>query len=352
MRITLHGGSCFILGIKGKAVTSAEKALFKEFQPAGVILFKRNIASVRQLINLVNELQSLVKSHPLFIGVDHEGGRVFRLPPPFSKLPPARQWALLARKKGFIEKMSRAVAQQIKRVGFNLNFAPVLDVDTESHNPIIGDRAFSKDPKEVVRLSSEYIRGLQGAGVIACGKHFPGHGDTTSDSHLDLPIVTMPRAVINKRELLPFQSAIRQRVGMIMPAHVLYTHLDSSNPATLSKGILTGLLRHQLGFKGVVISDDLCMEGVARLGLLEDLTVECFRAGVDLPLICHALGQHGDVIENFCQKLGRSQRLKKRFQESQKRCNSLRSRFKIRRRKIPPLKGPLPGREVLKFLSS
>lgn len=348
----LNGGTCFILGIRGKSVTAAEKNLFKEFQPAGVILFKRNIASISQLIDLVNELQALSKKHPLLIGVDHEGGRVFRLPPPFSQLPPARKLTLRAQKKRFIEKMARAVAQQIKRVGFNLNFAPVLDVDTEEHNPIIGDRAFSRDPREVVRVTTEYIKGLQGAKVIACGKHFPGHGDTTQDSHLDLPIVTASRALLKRRELVPFQKAIHQRVAMIMSAHVLYTRLDPDNPATLSKKILTGLLRRSLGFKGVVVSDDLCMEGIARLGLLEDLTVEAFRAGIDVPLICHSFDQHGDVLENFCREIGSHQELQKRFHETQRRLNTLRRRFAIRHRKVQSLKGPLPGKEALKSLKN
>lgn len=341
----------FILGIRGKSVTASERALFREYQPAGVILFKRNIASVRQLIDLINELKSLVKAHPLLIGVDHEGGRVFRLPSPFSQLPPARAWTTQAsqRNKNFIQKTAQAVAQQIKRVGFNLNFAPVLDVDTESCNPIIGDRAFSEDADKVACVAAAYIKGLQGAGVIACGKHFPGHGDTTADSHVDLPIVTTSRSVLHKRELVPFKRAIRQRVAMIMPAHVLYTHLDPDTPATLSKKILQGLLRRSLGFKGVVVSDDLCMSGIARLGLLEDLAVEAFRAGIDVPLVCQSLERHGDVLENFCQKVSGNRFLKKRFRESQRRLHILRRRFGLTRRKIAPLKGPLPGKKALQF---
>jgi beta-N-acetylhexosaminidase len=340
--------SCFMLGIKGKSVSADEKVLIKTFQPAGVILFKRNIASVRQLIRLINELKSL-SSQPLLIGVDHEGGRVFRLSKPFTSLPSARVVAMQAEKagRGFVKRVAHTVAGQIKRVGFNLNFAPILDVDSEPHNPIIGDRAFSEDPQVVARLAAEYIQGLQGAGVIACGKHFPGHGDTTSDSHLDLPILTMSRAMLNHRELIPFQKAICQKVATLMPAHVLYTHLDANNPATLSSKILSTLLRKRLGFKGVVISDDLCMEGVARLGMLEDLAVESFRVGVDVPLICQSLPQHGEVLEHFCQTVSRDQRLQKRWQESQRRIGHLRRRFRLNRRKIAPLKGPLPGQLIL-----
>ena len=348
----LSGGSCFILGIRGMGVTAEEKALFRTFQPAGVILFKRNISSIPQLIDLINELKSLVKDHPLLVGVDHEGGRVFRLPPPFSHFPVARQWTRLAQdnKKGFVETMARAVAQQIRRVGFNLNFAPVLDVDTEASNPIIGDRSFSKDPPIVASMGAEYIQGLQGAGVMACGKHFPGHGGTKLDSHLDLPVETTSRVLMRKRELIPFQRAIRHRVAMIMPAHVLYTQWDDHTPATLSKKILQTLLRQSLGYKGLVISDDLCMQGIARLGILEDLAVESFAAGIDLPLICQDFESHGRILDRFCREVSRRHGLRRRFLETQRRLASLRRRFRLRSRRIPPLKGPLPGGEVLKHL--
>ena len=348
----LSGGSCFILGIRGMGVTAEEKALFRTFQPAGVILFKRNISSIPQLIDLINELKSLVKDHPLLVGVDHEGGRVFRLPPPFSHFPVARQWTRLAQdnKKGFVETMARSVAQQIKRVGFNLNFAPVLDVDTEPLNPVIGDRSFSKDPHIVASMGAGYIEGLQGAGVMACGKHFPGHGGTTLDSHLDLPVETTPRALMRQRELVPFQRAIRHSVAMIMPAHVLYTQWDDHHPATLSKKILQTLLRQSLGYKGLVISDDLCMQGIARLGILEDLAVESFAAGIDLPLICQDFENHGRVLDHFCCEVSRRQGLKRRFFETQRRLALLRRRFRLRSSRIPPLKGPLTGIEVLRCL--
>ena len=228
-----------------------------------------------------------------------------------------------------IRRMAQGVGRELKGVGINVNFAPVLDVDSEPHNPIIGDRSFATDPKEVARCGAAYIDGLQGVGVIACGKHFPGHGDTTQDSHRELPIVTVPRAVLQQRELIPFQQAIRRRVAMLMPAHVLYTHFDPRNPATLSSQILQGLLRKKLGFKGVVISDDLCMEGVARLGLLEDLAVEAFQVGVDIPLICQALAQRGAVLEAFCREVTGKPSLQRRWQESRRRIRALRRRFNL-----------------------
>jgi beta-N-acetylhexosaminidase len=310
-------GSLCIFGFEGKTVPNFIKQAVSEWNLGGVILFKRNIESKEQLIGLISELRSLQNDTPLFISVDHEGGRVFRLPPPFTAIPTAREIG-----KEFIKKelppplrgggqgegerdvkdniafqTGALMGRELKEVGFNLNYAPVLDVDTNPVNPIIGDRAFSSDPEIVSQTAFELIRGLRSQGVLPCGKHFPGHGDTSLDSHLELPVVDQPLSRLQEVELAPFRAAIQNGIEMIMTAHVLYPQIDPDFPATVSKKILQGILREDLGYKGVVISDDFLMKAVFdRYGVPEAARL-FLDAGGDIPLICKEENQQALTLE-------------------------------------------------------
>jgi beta-N-acetylhexosaminidase len=181
------------------------------------------------------------------------------------------------------------MGHELAAAGFNLNFAPVLDVDSNPANPIIGDRAFARTPGMVGRLALAFARGLEDAGILPCGKHFPGHGDTALDSHLALPEVNRTRAELNRVELLPFRRAIAAKLPMLMSAHVRYPALDPELPATLSPRILTKLLRHELGFRGVVVSDDLAMHALDGYGPISELAPRALAAGCDLILACQSL---------------------------------------------------------------
>jgi beta-N-acetylhexosaminidase len=223
---------------------------------------------------------------PLFIAVDQEGGRVARLKAPFTAFPSA---AVVGRvdSEEYTGHLARALGSELSAVGIDMDMAPVLDVLSNPANTVIGDRAFGSDPRRVAGLGTAFTRGLQAAGVIAVGKHFPGHGDTVLDSHVALPVCDRSAAELNACELLPFGAAIAAGLQAIMTAHVIYRAWDAEFPATLSPAILTGVLRGQMGFQGVIISDDLGMAAVSQTMAWEEVPVQALRAGVDLLLICH-----------------------------------------------------------------
>src|SRR5213075_2547374 len=200
----------------------------------------------------------LMPDLPAWVSVDQEGGRVARLKAPFTEWPPM---ATLGRSGdiALAERFARALADELKAVGITLDYAPVLDIHTNPKNPVIGDRALAEKAEEAARLGSAIVRTLQAEGIAACGKHFPGHGDTATDSHEELPIVEHPPDRLRAVEFVPFRAAIEANVAFIMTAHVRVTSIDDERPATLSRKIVYDLLRDELGFAGVIISDDLEM---------------------------------------------------------------------------------------------
>ncbi|MFO1518518.1 MAG: beta-N-acetylhexosaminidase [bacterium] len=285
--------SLCVFGFEGTTVPPTLRRLIEKEGLAGVILFKRNIESKEQVAELNRELQSLSPDGKLLISVDHEGGRVFRLPPPFTQIPAARR--IGEEEKGF--ETGVLMGQELKEVGFNLNYAPVLDVDSNPANPIIGDRAYGSDPETVARIALEVVRGLRSEGIFPCGKHFPGHGDTFRDSHLELPFVDQPLSRLEAIELKPFQAAIQDGIEMLMTAHVVYPALDPDFPATLSKKIITELLRDKMGYEGVVISDDLLMKAIYDREGVSKAAELFLQAGGDLVLICRQEEEQGKTLE-------------------------------------------------------
>ena len=247
----------------------------------GTILFSRNLESPAQTAGLVQSILSASPQTRPIVSVDQEGGRVQRLS--WSHWPEA---ALLG-KTGDAElclRVGAAMGRELSACGFDLDFAPVLDLDTNPDNPVIGDRAFGKDP-EAADLALAWARGLMSQGVAGCGKHFPGHGDTVLDSHKALPRVDHPLERIEEVELAPFRQAANH-LPFMMTAHVLFDALDESRPATLSRPILEGILRERLGFQGIIVSDDLEMAGARAFGDVPDLAVETIAAGADMVLVC------------------------------------------------------------------
>ena len=256
-------GQLLIGSLPGLTIPQELRSLAREFQLGGVTLFKRNIEAPEQVQELARELQELGLPSPVWVAVDQEGGSVARLRAPFTEWPPM---ASLGR-AGDVElarRFAAALAAELKAVGVTLDYAPVLDINTNPSNPVIGDRALSEKAEVVAALGAAIIDGLQGAGIAACGKHFPGHGDTTVDSHLDLPIVEHPPDRIRRVECVPFVEAIHRNVAFMMTAHVLVPTMDEERPATLSRRLVYDLLREELGYEGVILSDDLEMKALAR----------------------------------------------------------------------------------------
>lgn len=275
----------FVVGFPGTRPDDEVKRLIDD-GVAGVILFKRNVGTPEETRGLVEAL----KAHAgrlLLAAVDQEGGRVARLRgAPFTALPPMRELGQ-TRDAALLERVGRLLAFETRACGFDWDFAPVLDVDTNPANPVIGDRSFHQDASEVARLGVALAQGLEAGGVASCGKHFPGHGDTTKDSHLDLPSLPHGFERLDAVELVPFSAYARAGLASIMTAHVVFDALDATVPATMSRKVMTGLLRERLGFKGVIVSDDLEMKAVADHFPIERAVVEGLDAGVDCFLVCH-----------------------------------------------------------------
>jgi len=277
-------GGVLCTGIPGPRLDPETASALCRLRPSGVILFRRNFECVEQLRELTRELHGL-PSAPL-ISIDHEGGKVMRLGAPFTQFPPARRIAATGEPE-MAYAVGRAMAAELALVGIDLSFAPVLDVSSNPQNPVIGERAFGSDTAGAIAYALPFMRGLQDGGIIPCGKHFPGHGDTDRDSHLELPIVRRPRSELDAIELAPFRAAIDAGIPALMTAHVVYPTLDERNPATLSRRILDDLLRRELGFTGVIVSDDLQMHALDSQGSVATAALLSLRAGVDWLLICN-----------------------------------------------------------------
>ena len=319
-------GQLLIAGFDGAAVPIELKSLAREFGLGGVILFARNIVEPEQVAELAYDAARLVPDLPAWVSVDQEGGRVARLKAPFTEWPPM---ATLGRSGdiALAGRFARALAAELKAVGITLDYAPVLDVHTNPKNPVIGDRALAETADVVGRLGAAIIDALQTQGIAACGKHFPGHGDTSTDSHLELPLVEHPPERLREVEFEPFRAAVAADVATIMTAHVLVPSLDEKVPATLSKRIV-GMLRDELRFQGVILSDDLEMKAVAASYPVPEAAVRAVAAGCDGVLICsgdhdaqaaalealvHAIEEERIPFSRIEDALKRQQRAKERF---------------------------------------
>ena len=278
-------GQLLIAGFNGVELPVELRSLARDFGLGGIILFARNIVEPEQVAAVCYEGARLTPDMPAWVSVDQEGGRVARLKRPFTEWPPM---ATLGRSGdvALAERFAAALATEMKAVGITLDYAPVLDIHTNPKNPVIGDRALADKAEEVARLGAAIIRVLQAEGVAACGKHFPGHGDTSSDSHHELPLIEHPPERLRDVELLPFKAAIAAEVATIMTAHIFMPALDETRPATLSTRIVTGMLRDELGYEGVILSDDLEMKAIARDYQVPAAAVLAIDAGCDGVLIC------------------------------------------------------------------
>lgn len=295
------GPGLLMAGFEGKTVPSRLAGWLRAGSAAGVVLFSRNVASPRQLRDLCRELRSLGgKGRPVpLIAIDQEGGRVTRLSAPgFTRFPPARTLSLFGgRAEAVAGTVAEAMAEELRAVGVDIDFAPVLDVDSNPENPVIGNRALSADPDVAAALGIAFLRGMLSRGVLPVGKHFPGHGDTAADSHDELPVVRASRETILRREIHPFRRAIRAGIPGLMTAHVLYPSLDPDFPATFSEAILGGLLRTRLRFRGALFSDALEMKAVTTRWEVGDAAVRAVKAGCDAVLVCRGEAEQEQAVE-------------------------------------------------------
>jgi len=288
----------------------------------GVILFTRNVESAEQVAELTAALKRAA-GRPLLVSIDQEGGRVARLRAPhgFTELPPMRALgetgdAALAFDTGAL------LGRELRAVGIDQDYAPVVDVDTNPLNPVIGDRSLSRHPAEVGRLGAALARGLQSMGVAACAKHFPGHGDTAQDSHHDLPRLAHALDRLRAVELPPFTALARAGVAAVMTAHVIFEPLDATRPATLSPAVMR-LLRDECGFTGCCVSDDLEMKAITAHFDLGDVAPDAVAAGVDQLLVCHTAAVQHRAIDLVREAVGAGRIPRQRLEEAKARVQGL-----------------------------
>lgn len=290
-------GQMVIVGLEGYEMDEASQHMIDKYKVGGFILFNRNIQNAAQTLNLINSLKEANKSNkiPLFVAVDEEGGSVRRMPDEFLKLPTSRAVGEVDSEE-FAHQLGSVIGKQIKSLGFNMSFAPVLDIDSNPKNPVIGNRSFGANPETVSRLGTATMEGLK-THVISAVKHFPGHGDTSVDSHIGLPVVEHHIDRLKNFELVPFEAAIEKGADVVMIAHILLPEIDEKNPATLSKTIITDILRDEMNFDGVVITDDMTMGAIVENYDIGKAAVKSVLAGADIILVCHDNEKQVKVLE-------------------------------------------------------
>jgi beta-N-acetylhexosaminidase len=323
-------GQLFQVGFHSKTTDAEIKDLIENYHIGGVIYFSRNIENLEQTATLSKNLQELALNSsagiPLFISIDQEGGKVRRIKD--LTYFPANIEIGATGDKELSRKIAAATAKELKEVGINVNLAPVLDVNNNPANPVIGVRSFGSDPELVAAMGVAYIEGLQYAGIIATAKHFPGHGDTATDSHFDLPVINHSRERLEQIEIYPFKKAIEAGVDSIMAAHIYFPNieLEAGMPATLSKSVLNDLLREELNFEGVIITDDMEMNAITNFFGTAAAAVKTIEAGSDIVLISHSYDKQKKAIEAVIKAVENGRISEKRIEESLKRIIKLKGK--------------------------
>jgi beta-N-acetylhexosaminidase len=279
-------GRHFWIGLQPSPdLTDHDRRLLERLRPAGVVLFRGNFQRdapyedwAARLGRLLRDARETIGRERILIGIDHEGGTVHRPPPPITHYSFARDWARQA------EDVGRAMGIELRSLGINVDFAPVVDIHSNPDNPVIGPRSFGTTAEAVSAAAGDFLRGLQAEGVLGCPKHFPGHGDAAVDSHHAMPVLDLSPETLRERELAPYRALLAD-TRLVMTAHIRFPRLDD-RPATLSEPILRGLLRDEIGYTGAVVTDDIGMGAVSKLYEDSDAAPQTLRAGCDLILIC------------------------------------------------------------------
>jgi beta-N-acetylhexosaminidase len=334
-------GQMLMFGWQGQSehdnlsVCTHAKILVDDFKVGGMILLGRNVQNPEQIASTLNELQERSEL-PLFIAADQEGGLITRMKHPFTTFP-GNMAIGATRSADFARESAKAIARELIAVGVNMDFAPCVDVNNNPLNPIIGIRSFSESPELVSELGTAAIEGFESLGVLACVKHFPGHGDTSTDTHFSLPSISYKRRRLNAVELKPFKAAIDHGVAMVMSSHICFTALDSEYPATLSYKVITDVLRKQMGFKGLVVTDCMEMKAIADNYGVPEASVLAVKAGSDILLACHTLEVQAQIRTALVKAVESGEISEKRIDESVERIMDAKKRFGLEGRRLTDL---------------
>ena len=327
-------GQMILAGISGTTMDTNTKKLISQFHVGGIIFYKNNLETPAQTVQLMNQLKTGNSSSlPLLLGIDQEGGRVTRLPGGLVNFPSNKQIGKVNNPE-FSYKVGTLLGHELKEFGLNLDFAPVLDINSNPNNPVIGDRSFGNKAEIVSKLGIQTMKGIQSQNVIPTIKHFPGHGDTSVDSHLELPIVNKSFKELKELELIPFERAIDQGADVVMVAHILLPQLDKTNPASMSKAVMTDLLRKQLSFKGVIITDDMTMGAITEHFDIGKAAVESVKAGSDIILVGHDYNNVVKITSSLKTAVQDGEISEQRLNESIGRIIQLKRKYSINDTKV------------------
>lgn len=326
MSTSFHPGRLVMVDIQGKSLDAATAAFLRDNQIRAVCLFRKNLGSEAEVRQLTHDLREAMGPDAL-IGLDQEGGSVVRAT--FLPQPPSAMALGAADDEALAEAVGGAVARGLRSIGINWNFAPVTDINNNPANPVIAERSFGESAERVTRLAGAWMRGSLAEGVACCIKHFPGHGDTHVDSHLDLPTVDKSRAELEALELQPFR-ALRELAPSVMTAHIVYPQIDPQYPATLSRTILGGILREDMGYRGVVITDALMMKAIAERYGYAKAAVLAINAGADMILAQGSLAEQAQAIQALQDALGRGSLALSRAQQAAERLDRLARTYPLR----------------------
>jgi len=329
-------GQMIIAGVQGTSASAEDERLIKEQHVGGIIFYKNNLADPASVVRFTNQLKQWNESHsaPLLLSVDQEGGRVSRLPG-LDLLPTAQeigQW----HSQETAGEIGAILGEELKGMGLNMNFAPVLDIHNNPKNPVIGERSFGSTAEIVSSMGIEVMKQMKQTGVIPVVKHFPGHGDTETDSHLDLPVIHKSEKDLTQLEWQPFVNAIEEGADAVMVAHILFPQIDEQYPSSLSPAVVTGQLRDKLGFEGVILTDDLTMGAIAKRYGIGEASVLSVQAGTDIVLIAHEYANVDEVIAALKQSVADGTLSEERIDESVRRILQLKTKFNLEDKPVDP----------------
>ena len=338
-------GQLLIMGFDGTVVSQRLRVMLSKFQPGGIILFKRNLEEAGQTHALLREAQK-ASSAPMFLCVDMEGGTVDRLRDVVAPVPSVAEVAAAGSKKLF-RKHGRLIGEEVRALGFNTDFAPVLDLQLEPSQSVLTTRTVSPQPKQTVVYAREFLRGLRDSDVLACGKHFPGLGEATLDTHAELPSIPKPWKRLWKEDLLPYRK-LRRDLPFVMVAHAAYPQVTGDNtPASLSKKWMSGILRKKIGYRGLIITDDLDMGGVLATAPIDDAAVETLGCGADMFLICQKEESVRRAFEAVLKRAESDRKFAALIAEKSKRVRDAKKKWKALKTDMVPF----PKRKTLERLT-
>lgn len=323
-------GQMIIAGISGTTLSENTKSLISQYKVGGMIAYKVNMEDLKQTVQLLNSLktENAGNRFPLFLSIDQEGGNISRLPGGLINIPTNNKIGTINNRQ-FSYEIGTLLGKELEAFGFNLNYAPVLDVNSNPNNPIIGDRSFGNNPEIVSQLGIETMKGIQSQNIIPVIKHFPGHGDTSVDSHLELPKVSKSLEDIKQFELVPFADAIENGAEVVMVAHILLPKIDASYPSSMSKTVITDILRKQLHFNGVVMTDDMTMNAIANHFDLGEAAVKSVKAGSDIVMVAHDYDKIVNVMNKLKTAVVNGEISEERIDESVRRIIELKKKYKL-----------------------